>query len=73
MGRKRRRRTSNPPKPQADPLDNLIHDFLGEAQQTIMQGVFQLLTPQYPTPFVPPRSPEPDAKPAQVISVRTET
>jgi hypothetical protein len=72
MGRKRRRRTSNPPKPQADPLDKIINDFLGEAQQTIMQGVFQMLTPSKPTTFTPPRSPEPDAKPAQVISVRTE-
>ena len=79
MGRKRRRRKVNhPPPPVGDPFDDFMKDLLGQVRNTLVQGVRQIIMPEYPMyeikngkvknhPFH-----EPDAKPAQVISVRTE-
>ena len=75
MGRKRRRRTLNPPKQQpvvGDPFEDFMQELLGHMKNTMVHGLKQILLPQTPMFQVPPKQPEPDAKPAQVISVRTE-
>lgn len=77
MGRKRRRRKLNPPPP-GDPFDDFMKDLLGQMKSTVVQSVRHILMPE--TPMFEFKDGqiknhplhEPDAKPAQVISVRTE-
>jgi hypothetical protein len=72
MGRKRRRRKLNPPRQQVgDPFGDFMQELMGQMKNTMVHGLKQILMPQTPM-FQPPKQPEPDAKPAQVISVRTE-
>jgi hypothetical protein len=73
MGRKRRRRKL-PPRQQpvvGDPFEDFMNDLLGQMKVTVTHGLKQILMPQTPM-FQPPKQSEPEAKPAQVISVRTE-
>lgn len=73
MGRKRRRRKLNPPPP-GDPFDDFMKDLLGQMKSTVVQSVRHILMPATPMFEFKDNKPlhEPDAKPAQVISVRTE-
>jgi hypothetical protein len=81
MGRKRRRRTLNPPRPQpvGDPFEDFMNDLLGHMKSTVVQSVRHILMPATPMFEIKDgkvqKHPlhEPEAKPAQVISVRTET
>lgn len=86
MGRKRRRRKLNPP-PAGDPFEGFMQDLMGRVRNTVVQGVRQILMPGPTISFGhdgqqgppvrlhknPIPQPEPEAKPAQVISIRTET